>query len=172
MSIRQTRAFLESITNRDTLKQQGYVPIRKFGKDHWSLLGYIGTVVVNRQGHMEGDRIRVNEARHIGIERPRAIREWDPAWGTRLNGYFQNRNDKTLHIPEHDDIDCAEDMQAEGLITMGTLVSCFVQLTDKGRSFVEALNRFKEDGGNFADFPNSTLCKSLFSRYEYEENCK
>lgn len=168
--IRKTRAFLESITNRESLKGQGYVLIAKFGKDHWSMLGYISTVVMDRQGVMQGDKIRVNETKHIGIDRGRCSgMAWNPEHGTRLHGYFENRNDKTLLLPDHDDIDCAEDMEAEGLVTLGTTVSCFVQLTDKGRDFAQVLNRHKEDGGHFAEFPDSPLFKALMAKYQYEE---
>lgn len=176
MSIKETRKLLESITDREALKAQGYIPINRWGKDHWSMLGYIGTVVVDYNGIMNGSRIRVNPNKRIGIERPYHIRmasedasRWEPSWGTRLHGYFQNKQDKTLQLPEHDDIDCCFDMEAEGLITMGTTVSLFVQLTEKGREFEEALRRHKQDGKNFADFPDSLLFKALMVKYEYHE---
>ena len=175
MSLRETRKFLESITNRDALKQQGYIPVHRWGKDHWSMLGYIGTVVSDYDGIMNGSRIRVNPNKHVGIARHDHFRLgdsfplWQDSWGTRLHGYFENKQDKTLQLSDHDDIDCCFDMEAEGLITMGTTVSMFVQLTEKGREFEEALRRHKQDGGHFAGFPESPLFKSLLAKYQYQE---
>jgi hypothetical protein len=175
MSIKETRKLLESITDREALKAQGYIPINRWGKDHWSMLGYIGVIVSENQGMMNGSKLRVNPNTHVGISRPDHFRvsfdasRWQASWGTRLNGYFENKSDTTLHLPEHDDIDCCFDMEAEGLITMGTTVSLFVQLTEKGREFEEALRRHKQDGHNFADFPNSPLFKALMAKYEYQE---
>lgn len=169
MGLKQIRTFLESITDREALKKRPHVPIDKFGKDHWSLLAYIGTVVIDRSGIMEGPKLRTNK--RPGIEKHfTAEAKWRPEWGTRLKGYFKNTNDKTLCLSDHDDIDCCEDMEAEGLITLGTMVSCFVQLTEKGREFLHALYRYKEDGGSFANFEDSPLLISLIKKYEYSES--
>lgn len=164
MSNKEVRKALKSITDPEALKKQGYVPADKWGKDHWSTLAYAGSCVTEREGFMSGPSLRCKDTR-VGIQREYG-QSWNPQHGTRLNGFFQNQNDKTLMLPDHDDIDCLEDMESEEMVLLGTTVSMFVQLTDKGREFEEALRRFKQDGGNFCDFSNSPDCKSLILKYE------
>lgn len=164
MSNKEVRKVLKSITDPEALKRQGFVPVDKWGKDHWSMFAYVGHCVTEREGFMSGPRLRCKDDRP-GIQRAYGQR-WDPKYGTRLNGYFQSPNDKTLMLPDHDDIDCLQDMEAEEMVLLGTTVSMFVQLTDKGREFEEALRRFKQDGGNFSDFSNSPACKSIILKYE------
>lgn len=167
---KQTRQFLESITDPKALKKQGYIPMTKWGKDHWSLLGYIGCRNVDHDCIMDGNHLRVNENRHVGIARHPGGGRWDPkAYGTRLHGHFENKNDKTAYMPEHDDIDCAEDMEAEGLVVLGTTISLYAQLTKKGQEIEAALRKHKQDGGNFADFLDTNGCKALMLKFDEEK---
>lgn len=163
MTMKDARKFLQSVTNPEALKEEGYVPVSKWGKDHWSLLGYVGCRVSDNEGFMDGRHLRCKPDR-IGIQRAYG-QGWSPKSGTRLYGYFDNPNDKTLHLTDHDDIDCLQDMEAEGLVLLGTTVSMFVQLTAKGREFEEALRRFKQDKGNFAQFPETNEFKALLLKY-------
>ena len=162
---KQTRQFLESITDPAALKKQGYVPLGKWGKDHWSTFAYAGHCVTERLGLMQGDKLRTKD--RVGIEKRYALGpSWDPKYGTRLRGFFENKSDKTLQLPDHDDIDCLEDAEAEGLLVLGTTISMYVQLTKKGQEVEAALRVFKQDGGNFEDFGGSTAFRALLLKYE------
>ena len=146
----------------------------EFGKDHWSLLAYIETLVVDgietggavgrarsRRGPaglgvIDRDRVRCNPARHPLLLGPRQTSDfrWKPEWGTRLRGYFDAPEDQraTLRLPDHDDWDCLEDLDAAGLVEFVTLTSGGVLLTEDGLRMAARLRAHKANGGHFATF--------------------
>jgi len=123
----------------------------KFGKDHWSLLAYVETLVVDNQP-IDRRRMRCNPTTHPLLTAPYQHKRWEPQWGTRLKGYF-DAHDKAAHqLPEHDDWDCLEDLDAAGLVEFQTLTSGIVRLTPEGRRVANELREHKQNGGNFASF--------------------
>jgi len=117
--------------------------VAQFGKDHWSTFAYAETCCVDNRGRLDIRRLRVNESK-------RPIRSnglgWQPSWGTRTK-------DGKIPDPTHDDIDCLDDLEREGLIEwIGTLINPAVKLTDKGKVVAAALRRHKADGGQFSTF--------------------
>ncbi len=133
-----------------------FVPIEKFGKDHWSTLAYVGCRVVDNEGTLERDHMRCNSDRHPGLaNRANLSSAWDPNHGTRLNGYFDAEGDRKtkLIMSDHDDWDCLDDLEAAGLIRIGgSGINPMVSVTDFGRNLEAQLRKHKSAGGMFAGF--------------------
>ncbi len=131
------------------------VPVEKFGKDHWSLLGYIETVVVDFTddgvGKVVHDRMRCNSGTHPELlgPRQRMASNWEPAYGTRLRGFFE---DKSRHLPDHDDWDCLKDLEATGFLVIIDAKKGSVKLTEGGIKVAQELRTHKINGGNFSNF--------------------
>lgn len=123
-----------------------YIPMRLWGKDHWSTLAYIETICVDYKGTIDFRRMRIHEDRHpeyaVNYNR---FRISGKSYPTRLkNGALRK---------SHDDWDCVEDMAREGLIEIeGTGINPLLKLTEKGIEIAHRLREFKIKGGNFTDF--------------------
>lgn len=137
------------------------VKTKDFGKDHWSLLAFIECLCVDgREGLGEIDfaRIRINRESKTHCPLPCNARcyigEWNSEHGTRLDGYWKKdgKINKKRLLPQHDDWDCLEDFEAEGLVEILSSVNGFVKMTEKGVEIAAALRKHKVDGGSFADF--------------------
>jgi len=160
-----------------------FVPLQMFGKDHWSTLAYIETVMVdaNGRGFQVGLDARMRSNRHnhrvmfqecrrpyrpsgggIGITMPTITREQ----GTILK-------DGRL-VPGHDDWQCVQDFANLGYFeavvyprrTKRTVIGAddvqpgvYLHLSPKGRAVLAQLRDFKASGGNFKDFmPSQEYC--------------
>lgn len=131
-----------------------YVPQEKWGRDHWSTLAYMETVMVEK-GHfpvafdcrMRQNRrhFRIMPGKRTGLaERALAM---CPEYGSRLND--------GRYIPGHDDWNCIQDMANEGLFaTKGDSVEPGkeLRLSQKGQEIVAELRRHKMSGGTFSNF--------------------
>ena len=133
------------------------VPMADFGKDHWSLLGYVQTRCADSfhpqgVGELDKKHLRCNAARHpihatfIMSHRERA---WKPEYGTRLHG---DGRDGSRQLPDHDDWDCLDDLEAAGLLEVISTANGFVKLTDAGLDMAAALVKHKASGGWFSNF--------------------
>lgn len=136
-----------------------YVPIDKWGKDHWSTLAYIETVMVESAGFQVGFDGRMRQKRrHFRImqeecprpKRPRRCNQgipMSPEQGSRLN-------DGTS-IEGHDDWDCVQDMAVEGLFTVDVddiQPGVILKFSEKGWDLIHKLREHKGQGKNFASF--------------------
>lgn len=136
---------------KSSTKPVKHIPIEKWGKDHWSLLGFIDYLCVDYKGCLD-DRhrrnMRCNEKRHPGCG---AIStEWKPSYGTRLKGFF---DDLAQQLPKHDDWDCSEDFEAAGLLeNNGSGINPVWKLTQKGLEMAARLRAHKANGGIFSSF--------------------
>jgi hypothetical protein len=137
-----------------------HIAMGDFGKEHWSLLGYVETLCVdsinNGVGTIDYTRMRVNEKTHAPLARNFALNrtKWKSEYGTRLRGFW-NKDESTnddRRIDKHDDVDCLDDLEAEGLIEVISLVNGFIKLTDKGRKIAGMLRAHKSKGGYFSNF--------------------
>lgn len=119
--------------------------VRKFGKDHWSLLTYIETCCVDNGGAIDFRRIRVNPETHplcaVGQYSPR---QWKPTYSTILN-------DNTL-LYGHDDIDCLDDLEKAGMIYIKSLVNGFMVISPLGIEISAMLRKHKIEGKQYRDF--------------------
>ena len=125
-----------------------HVPVEKFGKDHWSTFVYLETRVVDHRGQPARQHLRIDANRHPGLAWRHLYSEDDPnkkKFPTRLVG------GEELH--DHDDWDCAEDLEAAGLLEIhGTGLNPIIRLTDEGRTVASDLRRHKAAGRNFASY--------------------
>lgn len=135
-----------------------HVEMARWGKDHWSMLAYVETLCVDGRA-IDNRRVRANRERHPH----QAVNgAWNPKYGTRLKGYFdhpaEDRNDidkmtaAGVFLPQHDDWDCLDNLEAEGLVEVVSVINGFVMLTEQGLKVSAALRAHKASGGNFADF--------------------
>lgn len=116
--------------------------IDAFGKDHWSTFAYIETRIVDYRGEPNRVHMRCHASRHPLLVSDNGDGSMHP---TRLKG------DATL--AHHDDWDCCDDLEREGLLAnVGSNVNPVFQLTPKGRVVASQLRTFKSKGGNFGEF--------------------
>jgi len=119
------------------------IPMKKWGKDHWSVLAYIECRCVDNKGQIDRRHLRVDPKRHPDL----AHVEWDEDVPTILA--------KGEKKPKHDDIDCIEDLEKEGIVKwLGTGINPVFELTDFGLQISSNLRKHKSKGGNFASFRN------------------
>jgi hypothetical protein len=101
------------------------VKVSEWGKDHWSTFGYAYLCAVDYKGKLDPTKMRRD-----GTKYP-----------TRLRG---------REVVGHNDFDCIEDMEAEGLLeNIGTGVNPRVKITDKGHRLVL---RFQPGGETMTDY--------------------
>jgi len=130
--------------------------LTSWGKDHWSLLAYIETICVDGQdgiGMIDHRRVRCNTNTHpllyqASMVPPEAGNAYE--YPTRLRGYG---DDKSKCIPEHDDWDCFDDLEKNGLVELvGTLMNPLVKMTKIGIAYASELRGHKASGGTFSNF--------------------
>lgn len=153
-----------------------HVPMKRFGKDHWSTLGYVETCVVDKGsdrlntmtgmtvnssglapngGQLNLLRMRCNEKRHplLKMLTPHgSVMKFKPEHSTRLRRYFSTRAKSREMAQGHDDWDCLQDMERHGLLEIISTVNGIIVLTAKGLRVAALLRQHKASGGNFADF--------------------
>lgn len=138
------------------MNSETYIPIKKFGKDHWSTFAYIETRIVDHKGEPNKDHMRTDPDRH-----PQHMGERKSIMGfpvdkhpTRLKGYFEDRTKN--FVENHDDWDCVDDLISAGLLKeppdRGTGLNPVYALTELGVIVASQLRVFKGGGGNFAEF--------------------
>jgi hypothetical protein len=118
-----------------------HIPIKRWGKDHWSTFAYLETRCVDHDGDIDRHHLRVDALRHPGLGHC----VWSTDYPTRLKGGDT--------ITPHDDVDCIEDMVAAGLVEWGgSGVNPSISLTALGLMVANALRNHKASGGSFGSF--------------------
>lgn len=98
----------------------------RWGRDHWSLLAYIETRVVDHRGMVDERHLRLP-----GIE---------DKHGTRLRG--------GEIVAGHTDLDVIDDLERFGyVINLGSGINPLLQLTDYGWQIVGEMRRYRANGG-------------------------
>lgn len=145
------------------------VPMRLWGKDHWSMLGYVEAEMVESGMFQVGFDARIRQNRRnvrvMAQECPRPKRAkptslgqyggWDEKYRTRLNDGSEAAN--------HDDWCCVQDMAAEGLFASTHKTprpiaqedvepKVKLRLSEKGQRLAAALRQHKATGGQFGNF--------------------
>lgn len=123
----------------------------EWGKDHWSLLLYVETRCVDYNGTLDFKHMRDKLMRGDVL----LNNKWKPEYGTRLKGYFVEggENDKSRQLPQHDDHDCLEDLEAAMLIkNIGTGMNPLITMTDLGYTYITQLRKHKAAGGHCSNF--------------------
>lgn len=105
-----------------------------WGKDHWSLLAYCAWSAIDYKGVLEVRRMRAD-----GIKYPTVLK----------NGVQEH----------HNDFDCLDDLEGEGLIkNVGTGISPAIVITEKGWDYILKLFKHKAADGSFSNFVNKQCC--------------
>jgi hypothetical protein len=134
------------------------VPITDWGKDHFSLLGYVECRCVDNKGELDRRHLRCNIGTHPilagSVYRDPGLMKWNPEYGTRLKGYFlkNGKTDPSKRLGSHDDWDCFDDLETAGLIEIISVVNGFVRMTPFGTEVATKLRKHKAKGGMFATF--------------------
>lgn len=110
---------------------QAAVEMERWGKDHWSLLGYLYTLAMDGKHEVDERRMRGDGA----------------AYPTRLRHGEEAR--------DHDDWNCMEDLEAAGLINFISRVNGFFAFEERGLKLAAKLAQHKARGGSFSDFMSS-----------------
>jgi len=135
------------------------IPMKEWGKDHWSLLGYIETRCVDYKGVMDHKHMRCNPKTHPGLRLHQHMQE---GWESSPYLYGSVLRERKVE-PEHDDWDCFYDIEKEGLIEdIGTGIHPVAKLTALGKRIASALRAHKADGKVFATFiPSEVITRTL-----------
>lgn len=139
------------------MSEDSRFPIEEWGKDHFSLVGYVECRCVDHQGVPDHSRMRTNAGRHPGLvgSECRGLPPWEPGYGTRLKGFWKpdKTTDPSRQIPFHDDWDCWYDLEEAGVIKdVGTGINPVAKLTPFGKALAAALRAHKADGGQYNQF--------------------
>lgn len=129
------------------------VPIERWGKDHWSTLGYLECRVVDHRGYLDVERMRCHPRTHHRLAHEGS------AISFMAHGKFPSTTlaDGT-ELDGHDDWSCVEDMIDAGLVTMTEEDRAYVgrsprfALTAPGTKLAAALRAHKSQGGSFKTF--------------------
>jgi len=126
------------------------VPIEQFGKDHWGTFAYIECLCVDGKGEPDHRRMRTDIDRHPGLT------NWHPMVTPDLSKKYPTRLKGMVELPDHDDWDCAEDLEAAGLVeNIGTGINPKYKMTEKGFTIAALLRKHKASGGWFSNFAPS-----------------
>lgn len=127
----------------------------RWGKDHWSCLLFLETVIVDHRG-VFSDKLRMsmrtNPDTHPTYGYWRHERhQWRPEWGTRVA--YSPTGTTVITLEAHDDWDCLEDMEAAGLLlNQGSAMNPVLRLTDRGVRVAGMVRTHRADGKRLVDF--------------------
>jgi hypothetical protein len=140
------------------------ISVSDFGKDHWSLLGYVESRIHSNNigpntGELDKIHLRINpNGDYNMIATPfrggLSERTWDSSYGTRLKGYWNEDGsvNPKKQVKSHDDINCLDDLESAGIIEVLSLVNLYVKLTPEGVKIASSLREWKNKGNNYAEF--------------------
>lgn len=136
------------------------VKVADWGKDHWSVLGYVESLCVDSinkgVGEIDKRRMRCNPKRHPlhAVNANFGVGGWKPEYGSRLSGFWitDDKTDPKRQIKSHDDYDCLNDLEAAGFIDIVSEANGYVRMTALGQTVAGDLRRHKASGGYFSNF--------------------
>lgn len=118
------------------------VILQEFGRDHWSVFGYIETRIVDHGGVPRNAHLRCIHRRHPFFAHEGGDASREP---TRLRAGRQ--------LADHDDWDCLDDLEVAGLLeNVGTGVHPVFRLTNYGREIAGKLRGHRGQGGTWDEF--------------------
>ncbi len=134
-----------------------FIPVEKWGKDHWSVLAYAESCAVDHNGVLTNAKMRCNSRLH------RLFVYVDGHGVMHDGGQYPTRLKEGV-LENHDDWSCLEDIAAAGLITIEWRIpyraraavfgngEARILLTPLGFQVSAALRAHKAAGGQFAGF--------------------
>lgn len=148
----------------ETIDSDAYVPMRMWGRDHWSTLAYIESVEVECRGFQIGydPRMKSNR-RHFRVMREECPRPKRPTQIGDIGFPMELKHSTVLKdgrlVEGHDDWMCVQDMASEGLFTADVSdvqPGATLRLSAKGRRIASQIREHKASGGNFSNFVAET----------------
>jgi hypothetical protein len=137
---------------------EDYVPVERFGKDHWSTFAYLETRAVDAGGVIDNRKMRC----HLRLHRTFAANPPNASVGSPIDGSAYPTRLKDGELPNHDDWSCLEDMAAAGLLVAEFRTAhhgwpvgggeARIRLTPAGLEMAAKLRAHKAAGGTFAAF--------------------
>lgn len=113
------------------------ISMELWSKDHWSLLLYIETCVVDAEGRVNSLRLRRYDRKNR--EYPTTLKDGSIVWLSKMQW--------------HDDYNCMDDLETAGLMeNRGTGVERIYTLTDYGWKLAHILRRNRADKVKDKDF--------------------
>jgi hypothetical protein len=149
------------------MTKEDFVPLEKFGKDHWSTLAYAESVMMECGGFQVGLDPRMRQGRrNYRVMREQCIR---PKRTSRVHPDMAMIMDSKAHgtrlkdgivVEGHDDWHCIQDLAQLGYFRIGVEIAnadrvqpgVFLHLSPAGRKVADALRQHKENGGTFSTF--------------------
>jgi len=148
-------------------RSESDVPMDRWGQDHWTLLRYLHSrnlAASDTDPVIEHQRLRINPDKH-NVQAvsawPTGGSPWTSESGTRLRGYEDDPSavaspreaqDARLQIGYHDDIDCLEEFEAEGLLDILSTAQGTYRMTPEGVALCRELERHLATGGPMDGF--------------------
>ena len=121
------------------------VPMKFWGKDHWSTFAYMDTRCVDYIGVPNAEHLRVDGDRHPAF----ANGAWRSTGGKKYPTLLKGGK----RLADHDDWDCIDDLIAAGLLEWeGTDIHPVFKRTPKGRRYADLVREHKVNKGRFANF--------------------
>lgn len=119
----------------------------QFGKDHWSTFVYVETLCVDNRGIPDLRRMRCDPKRHPLLAHASMM-------GLPFDGgKYPTRLKGGVELRDHDDWDCAADLEAAGLIeNIGSGMNPVFRMTTEGNRIASLIRVFKQHGGKYAEF--------------------
>lgn len=135
-----------------------YVPLDKFGRDHWSTLAYVETVMVECGGFQVGSDPHMRSGRRNwrvlreGCPKPKRPTRSSLANDLVMSREHGSRLSDGTYVPGHDDWHCIQDMVVLGFFDSDAEPGVTLRFLPLGQSVALALRQHKANGGTFASF--------------------
>lgn len=148
------------------------VPPSAWGKDHWSMLAYMETVMVEVACFQVGADPRMRQGprsfRIMHEQCPQPSRPTKAPNGMVMRPEHGSRLADGSYIPGHDDWHCVQDMAAVGFFTAATDAvepGVALHLSEIGATASNELRAHRRGGGGFAGFKPSPALAAAMSAY-------
>jgi hypothetical protein len=143
------------------------IPMAMWGKNHWSILAYIESVMIECAGFEVGFDARMTQNRHnfrvLAMDAPKPKRPGSyisPERSQVMKLEYSTKLNNGQQVTGHDDWCCIQDMGSAGLISVEGnddapslfLPGHIMHLTPEGQKICAALRVHKQAGGMFGNF--------------------
>lgn len=138
-----------------------YVPMQFWGKDHWSTLAYIETVMVECAGFQVGTDARMKTGRRNSrvmankCRQPKRPGKQSSAHCLVMTAEQSTKLNNGQLVTGHDDWSCVQDMAAECLFVQAAHdvePGVVLQFSVLGHEIANALREFKRNKGQYSQF--------------------
>ena len=138
-----------------------YIPIELFGKDHWSTLAYVETVMTDIGGFQIGrdPKMRSNRRnfRVMAEECPSPYRAVNKVShpGVVMQDHHSTILKNGQVVKGHDDWSCLQDLANAAFFDTNAYdiqPDTVIKLSTYGRTIANQLREFKSNGGSFKEF--------------------